>query len=167
MDARREEGRWIEHVVDSRFSVRFEVCGAHSFRFDCSSWREFVRSWISSANQLIRNCSTSVRHPFFNEFLAPFLEAILRSRSSFDFSYGQIEWKLIHIYIYRLSTALGFLYFLIFILERLFSNEYDSNPLILPIFWIISKLLNNLNLLLFQLLKKNNIKISSPIIFHS
>lgn len=165
MDVRREEGRWIEHVVDSRFSVRFEVCGAHSFRFDCSSWREFVRSWISSANQLIRNCSTSVRHPFFNEFLAPFLEAILRSRSSFDFSYGQIEWKLIHIYISIEHSA--WISLLLDFYSCLFSNEYDSNLLILPIFWTISKLLNNLNLLLFQLLKKNNIKISSPIIFHS
>lgn len=125
MDARREEGRWIEHVVDSRFSVRFEVCGAHSFRFDCSSWREFVRSWISSANQLIRNCSTSVRHPFFNEFLAPFLEAILRS--SFDFSYGQIEWKLIHIYIdwaQRLDFSTSWFLFLSFF-ERIWFKSSD------------------------------------------
>lgn len=125
MDARREEGRWIEHVVDSRFSVRFEVCGAHSFRFDCSSWREFVRSWISSANQLIRNCSTSVRHPFFNEFFAPFLEAILRS--SFDFSYGQIEWKLIHIYIdwaQRLDFSTSWFLFLSFF-ERIWFKSSD------------------------------------------
>ena len=124
MDARREEGRWIEHVVDSRFSVRFEVCGAHSFRFDCSSWREFVRSWISSANQF-RNCSTSVRHPFFNEFLAPFLEAILRS--SFDFSYGQIEWKLIHIYIdwaQRLDFSTSWFLFLSFF-ERIWFKSSD------------------------------------------
>lgn len=49
----------MEHAVDSRFSIRFEEYGAHSFRFDCSSCREFVRSWISPANRLIRNCSTS------------------------------------------------------------------------------------------------------------